>query len=575
VRSRIALIALIAAITLIACSGESQQEAEVEAPPSSATADAAPADDAPTDDASAPAAIDTDDPAASEDATSGGTLVAAIDSDPGGLNPAVTTSGGTHTASELMYNGLVDLTPDGEPVGELAESWDVEEDGALYRFHLREGVTWHDGTPFTSADVQFTFEEVLLQYHSRTQASVGPSLESIETPDDATVEFRFTQPYAPLLQQLNVTEAPIIARHLYEGTDPLENPVNNEPVGTGPFRFVSYTPDSEVVLERNPDYFEEGQPSLDEVVLRVIPDEGSQVIAFEAGEVDWLFDVPGQEQDRLAADEGVEFLETPINPGGSNCIMTVSFNLERPIVADPDVRRAIGHALDREAFLERVLFGQGQVAEAPISSGIEFAHSPDVGVPEFDVEEAGRLLDEAGWVQEGDGVRTATGVDGVADGTPLAIDFAHFPTFASYGELYRAQLTAVGVDVQLVPLEPPVFAERVFTDRDFDTNIISYCNGTDPEIGVRRMYDSATIGPVPFSNAAAYRNPEVDQLLDEAQQTVDEDERGAVYEQLQEIWVEDLPYLWIVETIGSRAYRSTCSGFQPAGHFAEAASCQS
>lgn len=504
----------------------------------------------------------------------GGTLVAAIDSDPGGLNPAITTSGGTHTASELMYNGLVDVTPDGEPVGELAESWDVEEDGALYRFHLREGVTWHDGTPFTSADVQFTFEEVLLQYHSRTQASVGSSLESIETPDDATVEFRFTQPYAPLLQQLNVTEAPIIARHLYEGTDPLENPVNNEPVGTGAFRFVSYTPDSEVVMERNPDYFEEGQPSLDEVVLRVIPDDGSQVIAFEAGEVDWLFGVPGPDQDRLAADDTVEFLETAINPGGSNCIMTVSFNLERPIVADIGVRRAVAHALDRQAFVDNVLFGQGQVAEAPISSGIDFAHAPDVGLPEFDPEEASRLLDEAGWVQEGDGVRTAAGVDGVEDGTPLTFDFAHFPTFASYGELFRAQLSAVGMDVQLVPLEPPVFAERVFTDREFDTNIISYCNGTDPEIGVRRMYDSATIGPVPFSNAAAYSNPEVDQLLDEAQQTVDEDERGEVYRQLQEIWVEDLPYLWVVETTATRAYRSECSGFQPSGHFAETASCQ-
>jgi len=555
-------------VALVGCTSAEPEAGSQDAEPSEA-ATAAASEDA-SQGSSEPAATEE----AAQDAPRGGTLVAAISSDPGGLNPAITTSGGTHTASELMFNGLVDLDVNGEPVPELAESWDVEEDGALYRFHLRDGVTWHDGTPFTSADVKYTFDEVLLEYHSRTQASVGASLQSIETPDDLTVEFRFEQPYAPLLQQLNVTEAPIIPRHIYEGTDPLQNPANISPVGTGPFRFVSYTPDSEVVLERNDEYFEEGLPYLDEVVMRVIPEASSQVIAFEAGEVDWLFGVPGPDLERLAADETVEFLETPVNPGGSNCIMTVSFNLDRPMFADPAVRRALASALDREQFVERVLFGQGQVAEAPVHSGIPWAHAEDVALPEFDPDEAGRLLDEAGWVREGDGVRTAQGVEGVPDGTPLAFSFTHFPTFNSYAELLRAQLSVVGADVTLVPLEPPVFVERVFTNRDFDTNIISYCNGPDPEIGVRRMFDSATIGPVPFSNAAAYRNPEVDQLLEEGQQTFDLEERGETYRELQEIVAEDLPYVWVVETLGTRAYRSSCSGFQPSGHFAETASCE-
>ncbi len=127
----------------------------------------------------------------------GGTLVLAIDSDPGHLNPAITTSGATHTASELIYNGLVELGEDLEPLPELAESWQIEEDGAVYRFTLRDGVTWHDGEPFTSADVKFSFEEVLLEFHARTRASVGPVLDSIETPDDLTVVFNFSEPYAP------------------------------------------------------------------------------------------------------------------------------------------------------------------------------------------------------------------------------------------------------------------------------------------------------------------------------------------------------------------------------------------
>lgn len=506
-------------------------------------------------------------------AAEGGTLVVAISSDPGQLNPAITTSGGVHTASELFFNGLVDLDENLEPVPELAESWEVEEDGALYRFHLRDDVTWHDGTPFTAADVKFSFEEVLLDLHSRTKASVGASIESIEAPDDLTVEFRFAQPYAPLLQQLNVTEAPIVPRHIYEGTDPMTNPANLEPIGTGPFRFVSYMTGSEIRMEKNTDYFEDGLPLLDEVVMRVIPEEGSRVVALEAGDVDWLFETPGPDLDRLRSSGDFDFLETPVNPGGANCIMTVSFNLDRPIFNDVRVREAIGHALDREQFVERVLFGQGSVAEAPISSGIPFAHG-DVELPGFDAEEAARLLDEAGWGQDGDGIRTAQGVEGVDDGTALAFDFLHFPTFTPYAELLRAQLREVGAEVTLEPLEPPVFAETVFTNRDFDTNIISYCNATDPEIGVRRMFTTSNIGPVPFSNSSAYRNDRVDALFDEAQATVSIDERTDIYQQIQEIVAAELPYLWIVETVAVRTFDADCRDFGPSGHFAETASCE-
>ncbi len=330
----------------------------------------------------------------------GGTLVAAIDSDPGQLNPAITTSGAVHTASELMFNGLVELDPQGEPVAELAESWEIEEDGAVYRFTLRDGVTWHDGEPLTSADVKYSFDEVLVPFHSRTKASVGAALESIETPDDLTVVFRFSEPYAPFLQQLGVTEAPIVPEHLYAGTDPQENPANQAPVGTGPFRFVSYAPGQEVVLEANADYFKADLPYLDGVVLRVVPEKGNQVIALEEGEADWLFGVPGPDLPRLEGRGDIEFLETSVNPGGANCIMTTSFNLERPILQAPEVRQAIAAALDREQFLERVEFGQGIVAQAPIHSGIPVARAERLDLPAFDPERAASLLDEAGWVRE-------------------------------------------------------------------------------------------------------------------------------------------------------------------------------
>lgn len=502
----------------------------------------------------------------------GGTLVVAISSDPGHLNPAITTSGGTHTASELLYDGLVELDDNGEPVPGLAESWDIEEDGRVYRFHLREGVTWHDGTPFTSADVKFAFEEVILQYHSRSAASIGQAIESIETPDDLTVVFTFQAPYAPLLQQLNVTEAPIVARHIYKGSDPTENPANLEPVGTGPFQFVSYSPDEEIRFAANENYFKDG-PYVDEVVQRIIPETGSQVIAFEAGEVDWLWGVPGPDLARFEADDSVGLLRTGINPGGQNCIMTVSYNLDRPIFQNVDVRAGIAHAIEREAFLERILFGQGAVAAAPIHSGIGFAHGQGLDMPNHDPATAAALLEGAGWVLGDDGVRMAEGVPGVEDGTPLSFGFLSFPAFASYGELLRAQLGEVGIDLVLSALEPPVFVETVFTNRDFDTNIVSYCNRTDPEIGVRRMYISSNIQPIPFSNSSGYANEDVDRLFDEAAVTVDPDARSPIYQEIQEILVAELPYFWIAETVATRAHSSRCSGFTASGHFAATARC--
>lgn len=385
--------------------------------------------------------------------------------------------------------------------------------------------------------------------------------------------FRFKQPYAPLLQQLDVTEAPIIPMHLYAGSDPAENPVNAAPVGTGPFAFVSYTPDSEIRLKRNAAYWAEDQPRLDEVVMRVIPETGSQIIALEKGEVDWVWGVPGPDESRLDADPNIELLRTDRNPGGSNCIMTVSFNLEKPILQDLRVRQAIAHAIDRQQYVDKILFGQGRVAAAPISSGIPWAHAPGLAMPAFDTAAAGSLLDDAGWAAGTDGMRTAAGVKDVADGTPLSLDFVHFPSFGRYGELLRTELAAVGIELSLKPLDPPVFAETVFTNRAFDTNIISYCNGPDPEIGVRRMFDSAQIGKVPFSNAAAYSDPAVDALFDTAQQTVDLKARGATYREISEKVIAAQPYVWIVETSGVRGYRLPCTGFQAYAQFAQAATC--
>lgn len=307
--------------------------------------------------------------------------------------------------------------------------------------------------------------------------------------------------------------------------------------------------------------------------MRIIPEDANQLLAFEEGEVDWLWGVPGPDLERVQDDPGITTLSTTRNPGGGNCIMTVSFNLDRPTLQDQRVREAFALGIDRQPMLDNILFGSGAIAEAPISSGIPFAHAEGLDMPGHDPEQAAALLDEAGWVREGDGIRTAQGVEGVDDGTELALDFLVFPTFTRYGEVIRQQLGELGIEIEVVPAEPPSLVEQVFTERDFDTNIVSYCNQSDPEIGVRRMYISSNIQPIPFSNSSAYRNDQVDQLFDDARAEVDEQARGEIYREIQEILVEELPYYWLVETNAIRAHRSNCEGFLPFGHFLADATC--
>ncbi len=500
-------------------------------------------------------------------------FVAAITTDPGQLNTAITTNGGVHTAAGVVYDGLVELDDQVTPMPALATRWDIERSGSLYRFHLRRGVRWHDGKPFTAGDVKFTFDSLLLKFHSRTRASLAPVLVRIDTPDDSTVEFLFKRPYAPLLQQLNVEEAPIMPRHVFQTGDPLRNPANTAPIGTGPYRFVSYTPGSEIRFAANEAYFRSA-PAIKTLALRVIPDASVQVIALEAGEVDWLFALPGPDRNRMRNDNRFKVVQYPGYSGGSNCVITLGFNLDRPFLKDIRLRRAVAHSANRQQILDRVLFGGGRVADAPISSGIGFAHASDLSVPTFNSAEASRLLNEAGWRPGDDGeVRTAHGVRGVADGTPLTIRFASMPGQTKYGDILRAQLREVGIDLRITPLESAVFAETVFKLRDFDTAIISYCNGTDPEIGVRRQYVSSSIGPVPFSNAAAYRNAEMDSLFDAASSALDTIKRKRLYHRIQELAVRDLPYVWLAETLNTVAYNARCTGFSRSPHFAATAHC--
>jgi len=488
------------------------------------------------------------------------TVVAAVSADPGHLNPAITTGSPTHAVADSLFNGLLSLDEKGDPRPDLAVRWALSEDGLRARFELTRDAKWHDGRPVTADDVKFTFESVLLRHHARTRASLGPVLEAVDAVDPATVEFRMKRPYPALLQQLDVTEAPILPRHVYGEGDIERNPANLRPVGSGPFRFESYAKDDRVVLTRNTAYFKPGLPRIDRLVFRVIPDGATQAQALTTGEIDFIGRVAPSEIARLQGSGRATLADVRFGPGGGNCIMTLGFNLERPALQARQVREAFAAAIDRRQFVERILVGHGRIADAPISSGIAWAHAGGTFPASlFDPARARALLDAAGLGPDGEGVR-------------LTVDLVQFASFGRYADLLRNQLGAVGIRVRPRLVDPAAMVDAVFRQRNFDLTLVSYCNGSDPEIGVRRMYVSGNIGNIPFSNAAAYRNPEVDALFAAAGSTANRARRAEAYRAMQRILVRDLPYLWLVETDFTVAWKADLAGFEGwSGQFAERA----
>lgn len=473
----------------------------------------------------------------------GGTLVIAASADPGQFNPAITTAGGTHFVADSLYNGLIFLDQQLTPKPDLADSWDISPDGKTYTFHLHPGVKWHDGQPFSSADVKFSFEEVLLKYHARTKSGLEGVLDGIDTPDANTVVMRFKQPYGPLLQRLDVVEAPIVAKHIYEGQDPTKADANLKPMGTGPYKLAEYVKGDKVRLVRNEDYFKPGLPYLDEIDFRIIPQSSTAVLALEQGEVDYVQGVPGPDLPRVQQNPNIMLAQSGAGSGGSFCADTMFFNLSRPPLDKPEVRQAFYYGLDRAQILHEVYFDQGRVAKSAISADIGWATNPNVPQYPHDEAKANQLLDQAGLARGTDGMRFQS-------------TFVHATSYAKYGELMKQQLAKAGIDINLLPLEVNAANEQNYIKKDFDLGFASYCNGPDPEIGVRRMYVSTNIGPILFSNGAGYRNDRVDQLFNLAAAAVDRADRAKAYGEMQDIVAKDLPYLPIVETLGYRAWRS-------------------
>lgn len=485
---------------------------------------------------------------------------------PSVLNSAGHTGGAEMFVSGKMFDGLLAYDFDMKPIPQLAESWSVSADGLEMTFHLRSDVKWHDGHPFTSKDVAYSLMEVWKVRHGRGRSTFA-NVESVETPDDHTVVLMLSRPAPAILKALFSAESAILPAHLYEGTDFLENEYNLKPVGTGPYRFVSFQRGDNLVLEKNPEYWDEGRPLFDRLVMRFVPDAVTRSAMLEAGEAQLVPNslIPGPDIARLSA---LPTIAVETRGYEHSCGMQLmDFNLDRAELADVRVRRAIAHAINRDWVVRNIWLGLGKPATGPIHNS-QVAFYSDEGVPSYpyDLDKANALLDEAGFERGAGGVRFNLSIDPAPFGDePFRL-----------AEYIREQCRRIGIAVEVRTQDYGAYAKRVYTDRDFDMNIVAASTTADPTIGVQRFFWSKNyIAGVPFSNASHYANPKVDELLEAAQIEVDETRRRELFIEFQRAVMEDVPSLPIVAyeraTItSSKLHDHTLGGVGPYDNFSQA-----
>lgn len=471
----------------------------------------------------------------------GGTLVIAVQPEPPTLASYQSTASPVGQVATKVYEGLLEYDFQLRPQPSLAQSWTVAPDGRTITFKLVPNVKFHDGKPFTSADVQFTVMEVLKKQHPRG-ISTFRAVTAVDAPDPLTVVFRLSEPAPYLMMALSSYESPMLPKHVFGTGDIARHPNANNPIGTGPFKFVEWQKGQFMRFDRNPDYRKPGLPHLDRIVARFIADAGTRSAAMETQEVHMggFNAIPPVDVKRIAAlphiattNKGYE-MQAPI--------VQLDFNTTQPPFDDVRVRQAVAYAIDRRFVLDNIWFGFGKPATGPISSNFKAngLYTDDVkkyNVPNG-VELANKLLDEAGKKRGADGTRFEI----VHDMTPYGDEWRRL------GEYVQQQLAKVGIKVTLRYEDVPTWLRRVYTNYDFQLTSNWIQTLADPSIGVHRLYHSGSIkaGTV-FVNDSRWSSKETDELMDKANVELDPKKRAELYHQLQRRVTDASPLVFLHE----------------------------
>ncbi len=464
-------------------------------------------------------------------------LTIALESAPINLDPRLATDQASARVHELVLSGLVRKDARGNLLPDLAERWEILDDGLRYRFHLVDDARFHDGTPLTAADVAWTFQTMIDGTVASPKRGAFQMVERVEAVDDSTVDFVLSRPHGALLADLTPEQGIIPS-----GTRPED--LKQSLTGTGPFRFVSRTPDT-VTLESNPD-FRRGAPELARIVLREIPDSTVRSLELRKGSVQLI--VNGLTPDQVPGfrdNPAYEVVETP----GSNYVY-IGTNLEDPVLSNRLVRRAIAHALDRERIVESLRQGLAVVTETMMPLG-HWARDEALELIPYDIEASRRLLDEAGYP------------DPDGDGPEMRLRLT-YKTSTNEESLLRAQivqsmLAAAGIGIDIRSFEFATFYSDI-RQGNFQLFGLTWTGIIDPNI-YNLVLHSASVPPE-GANRGRFRNEEFDRLIEEGSRSADPALRRPHYVAAQRILADELPYVSLYHKVNVAVMAAGLEGYE-------------
>ncbi len=468
-----------------------------------------------------------------------------------GLDPALENDGESFKVCDNIYETLVTYEAESTQVlPQLARRWEVSDDGLRWTFHLRTGVRFHDGTPFTAQAVLFSLGRQFFPDHPRYRPAAGnykywkdmgmdDIVAHMSAPDDSTFVMELAAPSAPFLSTLGMNFCGIVSPAAVErhGADYFKNPV-----GTGPFRFVEWRKDERIVLERFDGYWGEA-PRIDRLVFKYIQDASVRFLELRAGDVHGVDNLNPEFIESIRSDPEIQLLTQP----GMN-VGYLAMNLDKEPFGDLRVRRAVNHAVNKQSLVDNFYAGLAVPAKNPIPP-VMWSYNDDVAAYEYDPERARELLAEAGLAG---GFSTELWV-------PLATR-PYMPQPEKIAQALQADLGRVGIEVELVTTEWATYLDKVF-DGQHDMCLLGWTgdNG-DPDNFLYVLLDK-TAAVKPAQNVAFYRSDELHEVLVEARHSVDPAERTRLYRQAQEIVHRDAPWVPLVHATQTAAFRRGVGGF--------------
>jgi len=473
------------------------------------------------------------------------TITVALYADAISLDPEDTNDNLSLSVERVIFDGLLGFDQNMKAIPQLAASWDASADAKVYTFHLRRGVKFHDGTPLDAQAVKINFDRARDPANKLKKLNLYEMIQAIDVVDDATVRFTLKQPFGAMLYNFAHPSSRIISpANIKQG----EDAIARHPVGSGPYRFVSWTPGQQIVLERNPNFWQSGEPKADRLIIRFPTEDASRVALLLSGEAQFIYPVPGVQVEAVSRASGVE-----VPKRWSIYAYGVAMNTQHAPLNILQVRQALNYAVDKNALIKAVLGGHGRPLEAPFAAGVAgYAGPVQRGGWPHDIAKAKALLAEGGFPR----------------GFKTVLWLGNQTETVRTGEFLQQQLAEVGVNIQLVPTEAGTLSSlryKPLRDNQGQLNLTGWSPSTgDADWALRPLFAGESWPPVLF-NIAFYKNPKADALIAAGLATADQGKRTRDYAEAAQIIWQDAPWIWLQNAEILSAQRTTVKGVYALG----------